>query len=593
MTTPTIRLTIKPAPIIRGTVRGIGLPGPAGADGSFAPVADSTLVGNVSGGSAIPVGLPKATIKSLLNFVEPSELTWASIANKPATFAPSAHSHPLSDLTGLGTGVAAALALSASGSGGGFARTDSPTFNADISTQAALKLRYRPTFNDAAYLVFENNSGTQQGAIGCTNSGLVHTNARHSFWNTAFSVEQLRLTDTAAVFAGTVNGFTLDVLSGRGRIFQGAGVGTDIQANEAVNPLFRVSYAGAEFPFSVSRNLVAVTGNITASGTVTAPTFAATTAGQLFNQFNNLTIAATYGGQMTSPSGWEILNTNGTANDTLVVKSQGALYSLRSNHAGSDKFRVTGNTGDVWAAGNITASGTLTTGGPYSSLQAPQVRFCNGSGAAVSAFELVAKSGATDASKYQWITGYADSRLELYTQSSSGGTYDTRAMQVTRSGQVTFDQSTTVNGTFVAAGGCVRLISDGTNGYVDAFGSGAASLIFRVALDQTALTINASKHATFAGNITASGTLGFSQSRFQQSAAQTLQTQCFDTSLSAWQETMRQQASPTGAKWSVFGATPVIQPAAIADTTGAILMVLEGEVNKVKQAIRSLGLIAP
>lgn len=71
-----------------------------------------------------------------------------------------------------------------------------------------------------------------------------------------------------------------------------------------------------------------------------------------------------------------------------------------------------------------------------------------------------------------------------------------------------------------------------------------------------------------AGAITVSTSLGFSQSRFQQSAAQTLQTQCYDTSLAAWQETMKQQASPSGAKWSVFGATPVVQqtlPAAATD----------------------------
>ena len=59
------------------------------------------------------------------------------------------------------------------------------------------------------------------------------------------------------------------------------------------------------------------------------------------------------------------------------------------------------------------------------------------------------------------------------------------------------------------------------------------------------------------GNITASGSIGFSQSRFQQSASQTLQTQCYDTSLSAWQETSQQKASPSGALYSVLGSTPI------------------------------------
>lgn len=53
------------------------------------------------------------------------------------------------------------------------------------------------------------------------------------------------------------------------------------------------------------------------------------------------------------------------------------------------------------------------------------------------------------------------------------------------------------------------------------------------------------------------GTLGFSQSRFQQSNSQTLQTQCYDTSLAAWQETSQQKASPSGALYSVLGATPI------------------------------------
>ena len=70
-------------------------------------------------------------------------------------------------------------------------------------------------------------------------------------------------------------------------------------------------------------------------------------------------------------------------------------------------------------------------------------------------------------------------------------------------------------------------------------------------------TIDTSGNASFTGNITASGTLGFTQSRFQQSALQTLQTQCYDTSLAAWQETSQQKASPTGALYSVLGSTPI------------------------------------
>ena len=71
-----------------------------------------------------------------------------------------------------------------------------------------------------------------------------------------------------------------------------------------------------------------------------------------------------------------------------------------------------------------------------------------------------------------------------------------------------------------------------------------------------------------------------------------LKTECFEASLSAWQETQRSEASATGAMWSVFGATAVVQPVAITNTSGLTLANLELEVNKIKDAIRSLGLIA-
>lgn len=45
-------------------------------------------------------------------------------------------------------------------------------------------------------------------------------------------------------------------------------------------------------------------------------------------------------------------------------------------------------------------------------------------------------------------------------------------------------------------------------------------------------------------------------------------------------------------KLGFWNATPVVQPTAIPNTTGAILTVLEDEVNKIKDAIRLIGLIA-
>lgn len=41
-----------------------------------------------------------------------------------------------------------------------------------------------------------------------------------------------------------------------------------------------------------------------------------------------------------------------------------------------------------------------------------------------------------------------------------------------------------------------------------------------------------------------------------------------------------------------YGATPVTQPAANADTSGAALAALETEVNQLKATLRALGLLA-
>jgi hypothetical protein len=46
-------------------------------------------------------------------------------------------------------------------------------------------------------------------------------------------------------------------------------------------------------------------------------------------------------------------------------------------------------------------------------------------------------------------------------------------------------------------------------------------------------------------------------------------------------------------KLGFFGASPVVQPAALADTSGATLAALETEVNSLKALLRSLGFLAP
>lgn len=54
------------------------------------------------------------------------------------------------------------------------------------------------------------------------------------------------------------------------------------------------------------------------------------------------------------------------------------------------------------------------------------------------------------------------------------------------------------------------------------------------------------------------GSISWSDVRIQR-VAKTFRTECFESTLSAWQETSRQEASATGPRWSVMGATPIVR----------------------------------
>lgn len=49
----------------------------------------------------------------------------------------------------------------------------------------------------------------------------------------------------------------------------------------------------------------------------------------------------------------------------------------------------------------------------------------------------------------------------------------------------------------------------------------------------------------------------------------------------------------TSQKLGFWNVTPVVQPAANADTSGAVLADLETEVNQLKALLRTIGLMAP
>jgi len=62
---------------------------------------------------------------------------------------------------------------------------------------------------------------------------------------------------------------------------------------------------------------------------------------------------------------------------------------------------------------------------------------------------------------------------------------------------------------------------------------------------------------------------------------------------SGGREGVRVSSDGTQALVGFYGGTPVSRQAAIPDTSGAALSALEAEVNKVKQLIRNLNLMAP
>lgn len=104
-------------------------------------------------------------------------------------------------------------------------------------------------------------------------------------------------------------------------------------------------------------------------------------------------------------------------------------------------------------------------------------------------------------------------------------------------------------GSFRASGGGVTVGSAATL----LLDSATNSFTFRGSASTTMATL------TGAGNLNLIGELQLSTDTRMQRSAQALTTQVFDTSLAAWQTTSRQEASATGARWSVLGATPIVR----------------------------------
>ena len=92
---------------------------------------------------------------------------------------------------------------------GAITASDTLTVTANATSQLGIAIRGRASDN-AGYLTFNNNAGTTQyGALTANTSFMAYVATGHKFYNQAFTVEQLQLTDTQATFPGSIAATTI------------------------------------------------------------------------------------------------------------------------------------------------------------------------------------------------------------------------------------------------------------------------------------------------------------------------------------------------------------------------------------------------
>lgn len=90
------------------------------------------------------------------------------------------------------------------GAAGAITANDTLTVTANSTSQTGIAIRARAT-DDTGYLVFTNNAGnSQRGAMTASETSMQFSAPQYQFYNQAFSVEQLKLTETLATFPGGI-----------------------------------------------------------------------------------------------------------------------------------------------------------------------------------------------------------------------------------------------------------------------------------------------------------------------------------------------------------------------------------------------------
>jgi hypothetical protein len=351
----------------------------------------------------------------------------------------------------------------------------------------------------------------------------------------------------------------------------------------------------------------------------------------------NLTASGTLAGQILSLSGPDVANTiQTTASGGITFSRAGAAGSWIAPSDGRYQMRSDGYIGitsgtnpisglavtlsmlntTTWRMGvsglnsnadlalaNLTASGTVTATGTGTHTFGTTNTVTMAAGV-ISAVSATIANNATRSSNLVSMSsafniGNGNSVLSIgYTGADMGRALSVSSASFT-TGAMTIAQTTSANasntnvsglsvtGTFqhTDAGGATSIGNGGR--FVATNTTASSGTLFGLdvsattnAANVTGLRVTAATTSGTAlaidavGSIQTSGTLGWSDVRMPR-IVKTLQTQCFESTLSAWQETSRQEASATGARWSCLGATPIVRqtlPAAATDaaTTQAL-----------------------
>lgn len=331
-----------------------------------------------------------------------ASLQWADIIGKPSTFLPSAHVHPLSDISGLGTGVAAALAIAIGSVGGPVVK------GGDIGAATGASLNLSTALNTNTINPYSGQTVTVNTGTGYSlrwdNGGL-------------YSLGFAQPLGTTTNPWGMVTSASLQTYSGVGvAISAGSGYTTGVRLQSfTTDGKMRIgnfpSTSGCYFDLNTAdtltiRNFADSAGgsiactNVTSSGAVTAGSGSADTRA-IFRSVNSFAFGV------------------GRATGTyyLGASASGATPDLVfSNNAGSETGRLTDG-------GNFTASGTgIHKFGPGTGVVYSIVDGANTGTTTGAAF--VVRNGGVDKGLFgnrSAVTGGAyDATMVLYAGSGSG-----------------------------------------------------------------------------------------------------------------------------------------------------------------------------